>query len=210
MVEVEKVGKTVNEAVEQALADLGIGVEQAHLDVLEEPSRGLFGILGNRMAKVRVRVKETPSQRARNLLEKIFKAMDFSADIDIHESDGILSIDIQGEGLGVLIGKRGETLDALQYLVSLGVNKKQEERRKVLLDVGGYRVRREQTLEDLALRLAEKARQKGRNVVLEPMSPHERRIIHTTLQGLEDVYTYSEGEEPYRKIIISPKRHARA
>jgi spoIIIJ-associated protein len=135
VVEVEKAGKTVSEAVEQALADLGIGAEQAQIDVLEEPSRGLFGILGNRMAKVRVRVKETPAQRARILLEKIFKAMDFSADLDIQESDGILSIDIQGEGLGVLIGKRGETLDALQYLVSLSVNKKQEERCKVLLDV---------------------------------------------------------------------------
>jgi len=208
--EVEKVGKTVSEAVEQALADLGIGAEQAQVDVLEEPTRGLFGILGNRMAKVRVRVKETPSRRARTFLEKIFKAMDLSADMDIQEDNGVLSIDIQGEGLGVLIGKRGETLDALQYLVSLSVNKKQEEKYRVLLDVGGYRVRREQTLEDLALRLAEKARQKGRNVILEPMSPHERRIIHTTLQGLEDVYTYSEGEEPYRKIIISPKRHARA
>jgi spoIIIJ-associated protein len=204
--EVEKVGRTVNEAVEQALAELGIETDQALVEVLKEPSRGLFGILGARPAKVRVRVKETPSQRARQLLEEIFRAMDLMVEMRIEEKDRILLIDMQGAGLGALIGKRGETLDALQYLVNLGINKGQEERCKVVLDVEGYRTRREQTLEDLALKLAEKARQRGRNVVLEPMNSRERRIIHTVLQGVDDIYTYSEGEEPYRKIVISPKR----
>ncbi len=206
MEEVEKVGRTVNEAVEQALAELGIETDQALVEVLKEPSRGLFGILGARPAKVRVRVKETPSQRARQLLEEIFRAMDLMVEMRIEEKDRILLIDMQGAGLGALIGKRGETLDALQYLVNLGINKGQEERCKVVLDVEGYRTRREQTLEDLALKLAEKARQRGRNVVLEPMNSRERRIIHTVLQGVDDIYTYSEGEEPYRKIVISPKR----
>jgi spoIIIJ-associated protein len=204
--EVEKVRRTVNEAVEQALAELGIETDQALVEVLKEPSRGLFGILGARPAKVRVRVKETPSQRARQLLEEIFRAMDLMVEMRIEEKDRILLIDMQGAGLGALIGKRGETLDALQYLVNLGINKGQEERCKVVLDVEGYRTRREQTLEDLALKLAEKARQRGRNVVLEPMNSRERRIIHTVLQGVDDIYAYSEGEEPYRKIVISPKR----
>lgn len=206
MEEVEKAGRTVNEAVEQALAELGIETDQAVVEVLEEPSRGLFGILGARPAKVRVRVKETPSQRARQLLGEIFRTMDLSVEMRVEEKEGILLIDMQGAGLGVLIGKRGETLDALQYLVNLGINKGREERYKVVLDVEGYRTRREQTLEDLALKLAEKARQRGRNVVLEPMNSRERRIIHTALQGIDDIYTYSEGEEPYRKIVISPRR----
>ena len=206
MEEVEKVGKTVDEAVEQALAELGVETDQALVEVLEEPSRGLFGILGTRPAKVRVRVKKTPSQRARQLLEEIFRTMDLSVEIKMKEKDGILMIDMQGAGLGMLIGKRGETLDALQYLVNLSINKGLEERCKVVLDVESYRTRRKQTLEDLALKLAEKARQRGRNVVLEPMNSRERKIIHTALQGVVDIYTYSEGEEPYRKIVISPRR----
>lgn len=206
MEEVEKIGKTVDEAVEQALAELGVETDQALVEVLEEPSRGFFGILGTRPAKVRVRVKKTPSQRARQLLEEIFRTMDLSVEMKMKEKDGILMIDIQGAGLGMLIGKRGETLDALQYLVNLSINKGLEERRKIVLDVESYRTRRKQTLEDLALKLAEKARQRGRNVVLEPMNSQERKIIHTALQGVGDIYTYSEGEEPYRKIVISPKR----
>lgn len=206
MEQIEKTGKTINEAVEQALAALGIQMSQAVVEVLEEPSRGLFGILGSRMARVRVGVKETTLQYARQLLEKIFESMGLSVGIQINEKENNLFIDIQGSGLGVLIGKRGETLDALQYLINLGVNKKSEAKCKVILDIEGYRMRRKQTLEDLALRLAEKAKQRGRNIVLEPMNSRERRIIHTALQGRDDIYTFSEGEEPYRKIIISPKK----
>ncbi len=115
-------------------------------------------------------------------------------------------VDLEGNDLGILIGRRGETLDALQYLVNLSVNKNQEIRKKIIIDIEGYRNRREKTLQKLALKLADKARLRGRNVVLEPMSSQERRIIHTTLQGRDDIYTFSEGEEPYRKIIISPKK----
>lgn len=203
---VEKVGKTVEEAVEQALADLRIDRENAVIEVLEEPSKGLFGLLGHRPAKVRVSVKETPSLRARQFLEKIFRVMDLSVKMEIMEKDNDLLINMSGSGLGVLIGRRGETLNALQYLVNLSVNKNQLKRSKIILDVEGYRRRREQALERLALRLAEKAKRRGKNVVLEPMNPQERRIIHTALQGRNDIYTYSEGEEPYRKIVISPRR----
>jgi Predicted RNA-binding protein len=203
---VEKLGRTVEEAVASALADLGISRESAVIEVLEEPSRGLFGILGSRPARVRVSVRETPSYRARQLLEKIFEAMNLAVNLEFKEKDNDLLINLSGNGLGILIGRRGETLNALQYLVNLCVNKNQLQKSKIVLDVEGYRQRREQTLERLALRLAEKAKQRGRNVVLESMSPQERRIIHTALQGRDDIYTYSEGEEPFRKIVISPRR----
>ncbi|MCL6447981.1 MAG: protein jag [Armatimonadetes bacterium] len=203
---VEKLGRTVEEAVASALADLGISQESAVIEVLEEPSKGLFGILGSRPARVRVSVRETPSYRARQLLEKIFEAMSLAVNLEIKEKDNDLLINLSGNGLGILIGRRGETLNALQYLVNLCVNKNQLQKTKVILDVEGYRQRREQTLERLALRLAEKAKQRGRNIVLEPMNPQERRIIHTALQGRDDIYTYSEGEEPFRKIVISPRR----
>ncbi|MGB9846353.1 MAG: RNA-binding cell elongation regulator Jag/EloR [Desulfotomaculales bacterium] len=203
---VEKVGRTVEEAVEQALVELGVDRESAVVEILEEPSRGIFGILGGRPAKVRVRVKETPSLRARQLLAKIFEAMNVSADMEVVENGQELTINLSGNGLGVLIGRRGETLNALQYLLNLCVNKNQLQKSKIILDVEGYRKRRVETLEKLALRLAEKAKRRGKNIVLEPMNPQERRIIHTTLQGRDDIYTYSEGEEPFRKIVISPRR----
>lgn len=204
---VEKAGKTVEEAVKLALDDLRINKESASIEVLEEPSKGLFGFLGVRPAKVRVSVKITSSLRVKQLLERILKAMDLFVDIEIKEKNSnLLLVNLAGDGLGVLIGRRGETLNALEYLVNLCVNKDQAQKYRVILDVEGYRKRREETLERLALKLAEKVKQKGRNVILEPMNPQERRIIHTVLQGRNDIYTYSEGEEPFRKIVISPRR----
>jgi spoIIIJ-associated protein len=204
---VEKAGKTIEEAVTLALDDLRINKESAFIEVLEEPSKGLFGFLGVRPAKVRVSVKITPSLRVKHLLERILKAMDLFVDVEIKEkNNNLLLVNLAGDGLGVLIGRRGETLNALEYLVNLCVNKDQTRKYRVILDVEGYRKRREETLERLALKLAEKVKQKGRNVILEPMNPQERRIIHTVLQGRNDIYTYSEGEEPFRKIVISPRR----
>lgn len=203
---IEKTAKTVNEAVEQALTELGITRDEAEVDIIEEPSKGLFGFFGSRPAKVRVTIKDTPERRVRELLTKIMKAMDLSVQMDIKETDNAMKVNMEGPDLGILIGRRGETMDALQYLVNLSVNKKQEIRRKIVLDVEGYRKRREETLQRLALKLADKAKQRGRNVVLEPMNSQERRIIHTALQGRDDIYTFSEGEEPFRKIVISPKR----
>lgn len=203
---VEKTAKTIDEAVSSALAQLGITREEAEVEVLEEPSKGLFGLLGTRPARVRVRVKDTPSSRARELLTNLFRAMELPVEIALEQRNNELFVNIEGKDVGILIGRRGETLDALQYLLSLYVNKHQERRCKVILDVEGYRQRREETLQRLALRLADKAKQRGRNVVLEPMTSHERRIIHTALQGRDDIYTYSEGDEPYRKIVISPRK----
>lgn len=203
---IERTGKTVEEAVGFALQELGASREQVEVEVLEEPSKGIFGFIGVKPAKVKVVFKDGPSQKAGQLLKQIFQTMQLQVDMNVAEKEQGLFINLEGPDLGILIGRRGETLDALQYLVNLSVNKNQEVRKKIVIDVEGYRNRREETLQKLALKLADKARQRGRNVVLEPMSSQERRIIHTALQGREDIYTFSEGEEPYRKIVISPKK----
>jgi len=203
---VEKSAKTINEAVEIALRELNLNKDQVEIEVLEEPTKGLFGILGGKPAKVKVSQKENPSLRAKELLENIMRAMNLEVDINVDENEEKVKVNINGPDLGILIGRRGETLDALQYLVNLTANKNFEKRKRVLLDIEGYRERREETLKKLASRLADKAKQRGRNVVLEPMNSMERRIIHTALQDRADIYTFSEGDEPYRKIIISPKK----
>ncbi|CCO08320.1 RNA-binding cell elongation regulator Jag/EloR [Desulforamulus hydrothermalis] len=203
---VEKVGKTIDEAIEHGLQEFGVLRDEVIIEVLEEPSKGLFGIIGSRPARVRLTLKDNPARRTDRLLKDIFRAMEIPVEMDIQEREQVLQVSLQGPDLGVLIGRRGETLDALQYLVNLAVNKNQEQKRKVILDVEGYRRRREETLQKLAMRLADKAKMRGRSVVLEPMNSQERRIIHTALQGRDDIYTFSEGEEPFRKIIISPKK----
>lgn len=204
---IEKTAKTVQDAIEQALGELGVSREDTEVEILEEPSKGLFGLLGAKPAKVRVKIKDTPGRRAKEMLGNVLGAMRIHAEIKVNEENSNVHVNLEGHDLGVLIGRRGETLDALQYLVSLTVNKNQEQRKKIILDIEGYRKRREETLQKLALKLADKARQRGRNVVLEPMNSLERRIIHTALQGRDDIDTFSEGEEPYRKIIIAPKRY---
>lgn len=203
---VEKTGKTVDEAIGLALRDLNASREEVEVDILEEASKGIFGLIGVKPARVKVTLKEGPSQKAGIILKNIFRTMQLQVDMKVIEKEQGLFIDLEGPELGILIGRRGETLDALQYLINLSVNKSQEVRKKIIIDIEGYRNRREETLQKLALKLADKAKQRGRNVVLEPMSSQERRIIHTALQGREDIYTFSEGEEPYRKIVISPRK----
>lgn len=203
---VEKIGKTVEEAVEMALKELDATRDEVDVEVLEEPSKGILGLIKVKPARIKVILKENPLNRASGLLKDIFQNMDLDVKIKISEKEKTMFINLEGPELGILIGRRGETLDALQYLVNLSANKNQETRKKIIIDIEGYRNRREKTLQRLALKLADKARQRGRNVVLEPMSSQERRIIHTALQGRDDIYTFSEGEEPYRKIIISPKK----
>lgn len=203
---IEKSGKTADEAVAAALAELGLTEDQVNIEVLEESSKGLFGIIGSKSAKVRVTEKDNPVGLAKKFLSEIFEKMGLEVDIANKEVDEYTVLDISGPDLGILIGRRGDTLDALQYLSNLVANKNVEKRVRLIVDVEGYRKRREETLHKLAFRLADKATRKGREVVLEPMNPHERRVIHTALQNHRDVVTHSEGEEPYRKIIIAPKK----
>jgi len=203
---VEKTGKTVEEAVGQALQNMGVSIDDVEVEIIEEPTKGILGLFGAKPARVKVILKEGASEKAVDLLNNIIKSMELQVELDVVEKKDFLTINLKGPELGILIGRRGETLDALQFLVNLSVNKNKEVRRKIIIDVEGYRHRREETLQKLAVKLANKAKQRGRSVVLEPMSSQERRIIHTALQGRDDIYTFSEGDEPYRKIIISPKK----
>jgi spoIIIJ-associated protein len=203
---VEKIGRTKEEAIESALEELGVGPDQVKVEVLEEISKsGLLGLISSKAVKVRVSVKEDIGQAAGLFLREMLVNMGVLAQVEIFRRKDNTMLNINGKDLGLLIGKHGQTLDAIQYLVNLSVNKNQTEKERIIVDVEGYRRRREETLRRLALRIAEKVKREKRKQVLEPMSPQERRIIHATLQDFKDVMTYSEGEDPYRHVIISPQ-----
>ena len=205
MREIVKSARTTAEAIDAALEELGLSKDEVEVEVLEEPNKGFFGFLGVKDATVKVKECANPENRAVKILNDIFSCMKLEVDISISEIDGRTLINLNGPDLGILIGRRGDTLDAIQYYINLAANKNAEKRVRFIIDVEGYRRRREETLSNLAHRLADKAKRKGKDVVLEPMNPLERRVIHTALQNHKDVFTYSEGEEPYRKIIIAPK-----
>ena len=204
---IEKTGKTVEEAIEAALAELGVGRDQVDYRVLEAPSKPLFGLLGGREAKFEVTVKKIePIERGRKFLEKIATAMGLQVVISTVTTDDTVTLNLHGDDLGILIGKHGQTLDALQYLTNLAANREGRDRIRFIIDVEDYRKRRADTLEQLALRLADRAKRTGERVALEPMTPHERKIIHMSLQNDTRIETYSEGEEPYRRVVIVSKR----
>lgn len=199
----EKYGRTIDEAVELALRDLGVGKEEVEIEVLEEPQRGLLGIFGGRDAKVRVTVRPKPDDLIREFLTQVFKGMGVSPEFRVKYVDGQYKVLINDDrNAGYIIGKRGETLDALQYLTTLVINKEFDHYVRVLLDVGNYRKRRERTLQRLARRMAEKVKMRKRRVVLEPMNAMERRIIHLALKDYPGIQTYSEGQEPNRRVVI--------
>lgn len=204
---IEKTGKTVEEALEAALAELGLERDQVEYRVLEAPSKPLFGLLGGREAKVEVTVKKVePIERAKLFIEKVTKAMNLGVMISTVTTEDAITLNLKGEDLGILIGKHGQTLDALQYLTNLAANREGRDRLRFIIDVEDYRKRRADTLEQLALRLADRVKRSGDRVVLEPMTPHERKIIHMSLQEDLRIETYSEGEEPYRRVVIASKR----
>jgi len=203
---VESTGKSIEEAVESALAELGIELADAEVEVLEEGNKGLFGIIGSRSARVRVRDVKRLDKLIQSFLQDVFRVMDIQAETQIEIEEENYHVCFRGDDLGILIGRRGDTLDALQYLVNLVVNRQSDKRIRIILDVDEYRRRREETLVRLAQRLSEKVRRTQRNVVLEPMNPQERRVIHTALQNDDTVFTFSQGNEPFRKVVISPKK----
>lgn len=204
---IEKTGKTVEEALEAALTELGVDRDQVEYKVLEAPSKALFGILGGREAKVLVTLKKVDLLgNARDFLEKVTKAMGLSVKIDVSMGDDCVMIDLRGEDLGLLIGKHGQTLDALQYLTNLASQREGRDRMRIVIDIEDYRKRRADTLQQLATRLAERVKRSGEKAVLEPMTPHERKIIHMSLQEDEGVETFSEGIDPFRRVVITAKK----
>jgi len=204
MKEIEATGKTVDEAVNKALSELGVEEDQVEIEVLNDGSKGILGLL-TKSARVRVRIKPDPADIAFRLVSRIVSVMKIKVSIDIEHNDDEIRLYLQGSDAGLLIGRRGQTMDALQYIISLAVNKHTDRFTRVILDIEGYRKKREKTLKKLALKLAAKVKRTGKNIELEPMPPHERRIIHTTLQNDDKVKTYSKGEEPYRKVIVALK-----
>ncbi len=209
MKKIRQEGKTVEDAVETALEVLNISREKADIKVIEEGNKGLFGIIGTKSALVEVKVKEDPVKTGKKFLEKIFSCISIDVTVEVlkeQTNKKQISYNLKSSDLGIIIGHRGETLDALQYLTSLVINKKSTQYYRIILDAEGYRDRREKTLIRLAKKLANKCIKKGRKVVLEPMPPHERRIIHIALKDNPDVSSHSEGEEPFRKIIIEEEK----
>ncbi|HHV98731.1 MAG TPA: protein jag [Clostridiaceae bacterium] len=202
---VERTGKTVQDAISSALADLNADIEDVDVEVLEEGSKGIFGIIGNKLARVRVTLKEMSSKVAVEFLQNVFQKMGVSAEIEAKEYDDTLYLEIKADDSGIIIGRRGETLDALQYLVSLVVNKNREVYKKVTIDIENYRHKREETLVKLANRLAERVIKYKKSITLEPMNPYERKVIHSTLQDNKYVETYSIGNDPNRKVVITLK-----
>lgn len=202
----EFTAKTVDEALTNALVSLETTSDRVEYEVIEKETSGIFGIF-SKPAKIRVKVKSDEKEIAADYLKKIFDAMEIVADIDIKFDKEAKQMDIElsGDEMGILIGKRGVTLDSLQYLVSLVVNRNSEDYIKVKIDTENYRERRKETLENLARNLAHKVKRIHRPVYLEPMNPYERRLIHSTLQKDKYVETHSEGEEPYRKVVITLK-----
>lgn len=201
---IEMSARSVEEALKLALEKLQLREEDVQVEVIEEPSKGFLGILGAKMAKVRVAEKQNPLTVTKEFIENVTRKIGSQVNVIINEQDDFVKFDLTGKDLGLLIGHRGETLDALQYLANLVVNKhNDQERIKIILDAEGYRKRREETLVSLARRMADKVRQTGHKVVLEPMNPQERRFIHTALQNEYNIQTISEGEEPFRRVIIS-------
>jgi len=206
MKSVEKSGKTIQEAVNLALHELGVATDKVEIQVLENPAKGFLGIFGNRLAKVLVTVKGVePLDAAKAFLEDIFDKMGLNVRMETLTGD-IITINLWGNDLGILIGKHGQTLDALQYLVNLVANKYGDQKVRIVIDIEDYRRRRAETLNNLALRIADRVQRRGDKVTLEPMTPQERKIIHMALQDNPHVYTYSEGDEPYRKITICSKK----
>ena len=259
---IERTGKTIDEAIAAAAEELGVDKDELDIEILETPTKRLFGLFGETPAKIRATVKEPPEiirnekpvvveeparleeeisaeepeekfepilepspvektvepfdrdkviDAAEDFLQEVFAAMKLEVIMKIEDNDeeGCL-IELSGKGLGILIGRRGQALDALQYLLNLAVNRKHaDEKVHFVLDVEDYRRRREQTLIKLAKSVAERVIKTRREVKLEPMNRHERKIIHTVLQDNDRVDTHSAGEEPYRYIVVSPKRGRR-
>lgn len=206
---IEKRGKSVDEAVKAALDELSCNLDEVEVEIIEEGNKGLLGLIGNKPAVVKVTLKKivSPEELARQVVEDILDRMKIDYQITNVEADnGTVRINIVGNDMGLLIGRKGETLNALQFIAGLIVNRQQEKRIRLVLDVENYRKKREESLESLAIRLSDKVKKTQKNVVMRPMSSQERRIVHTVLQEDPQIVTYSMGDEPNRKVVISLKK----
>ncbi|NLN03931.1 MAG: protein jag [Clostridiaceae bacterium] len=205
---VEKSGRTVDEAINAALAELNIDLEDAEVDILEEGSKAVLGLFGGKEARVRVTENKPDSKVLREFLDLVVDTMGVEVSMNIENDEDALRANIYGDDVSFLIGRHGDTLQALNYLSNLIINKEKETYRRVIVDVEDYRKKREESLRSLANRTAAKVVKYRRPVSLEPMQAYERRIIHTELQNHDYVETVSQGEEPNRCVTVRLKPNA--
>lgn len=207
---IEITAKTVSDAITEACQKLGVTSDKLDYQVVEEGSNGFLGI-GSKPAVIKAAKKCSVEDNAKNFLNDVFEAMNLTVVVNVKydEEEKNIDIDLSGDEMGVLIGKRGQTLDSLQYLVSLVVNKDAEDYIRVKVDTENYRQRRKETLENLAKNIAYKVKRTKKSVSLEPMNPYERRIIHSALQNDKYVTTHSEGDEPFRRVVVTLKKENR-
>lgn len=200
-------GKTVDDALTNALVSLGTTSDQIEYEVIEKGSNGILGF-GSKDAVIKVAKKYTPEDVVVKFLSDVFEKMDLEVEIitKYDDIDGVIDVELKGPEMGVLIGKRGQTLDSLQYLANLALNRKSDNYLRVKIDTEDYRRRRKETLENLAKNVAYKVKRTKRSVSLEAMNPYERRIIHSALQNDKYVVTHSEGEEPFRHVVVTLKK----
>ena len=207
MIIIEKSGKTIDDAVNEALLELNTTRENVEIEVIKEGKRGILG-LGSEDAVVRVKMELTPLQKAEKYVKEVMEKFGINVELKGSYEDESVRIEIIGdsEEVGKVIGRRGDTLDAMQYLTSLVVNKGEENYIRVTIDTENYRGKREETLIKLAKRTAGIVARTRKSITLEPMNPNERRIIHSALQGYRNVTTYSTGKDPHRCIVITTKK----
>ena len=205
---IEVSAKTVSDAITEACQKLTVTSDKLEYEVVDEGSAGFLGI-GSKPAVIKARVKSSVEDTAKDFLKDVFEAMNLTVVVNVKydEAENYMEIDLSGDEMGVLIGKRGQTLDSLQYLVSLVVNKNVENYIRVKVDTENYRQRRKETLENLAKNISYKGKRTKRPVSLEPMNPYERRIIHSALQNDKYVTTHSEGDEPFRHVVVVLKKY---
>ena len=204
---IEISAKNVDDAITQATVQLGITSDQLEYEILDKGSTGFLGI-GSKNAVIKARKKFSIDENVVEFLSSVFDAMKMEVEIlvAVNEEEHVIEVELKGDAMGILIGKRGQTLDSLQYLTNLAINKHSDEYYKVKIDTEDYRKRRKETLENLAKNIAYKVKRTKRPVSLEPMNPFERRIIHSALQNDRYVTTHSEGDEPYRHVVVTLKK----
>ncbi|MBM4761726.1 RNA-binding cell elongation regulator Jag/EloR [Bacillus sp. B15-48] len=206
MKQITATGQTVEAAVESALAQLNTSKDQTEIQIVDEGKKGFLGIFGSRPAVVKVTMKMDPIEEAVTYLKQVAKGLGAPIEVEMKQEGKQIQLILTGEKIALLIGKRGQTLNSLQYLTQLVINRHANQFFNVILDAEDYRTRRNETLMQLAERLAQKAVRTGREVALEPMPAYERKVIHTALMGNKKIKTYSNGADPYRHIVIAPSR----
>lgn len=199
-------GKTVEEAVQQGADQLGVSVDRVRYRIIEEPSKGFLGFIGGKPARVEVEEILDPTEQAIQFLNNVVPLMGGkNLQFQARNEEGQTIIELQGDGLGLVIGRHGQTLDSLQFLLNIAVNRMVKESVHFILDAENYRAKRKETLERLALQSADRVIRSGKPLRLEAMKAYERKIIHTALQDSDEVETMSEGTEPNRYVMIKKK-----